>query len=194
MALLMPEPGGSVGRAFCALAYRWLKPRFLAGLLGLLCCVSPVRADTLEEYRLKVAFIYNFVSFTEWPAGLGDTLNLCVYGADPFGEELDKLQGRSVAGRSLAVRRTASLESLATCQIVFIARPMIANLPRVLDNLKGKPVLTVSDSPGAARQGVALNMLTEQSRIQFEANPVAARDNGLLLSSKLLRLAREVYQ
>lgn len=168
--------------------------RLLAGLFGLLCSLSPVRAEAPDEYRLKVAFIYNFISFTEWPAALIDTLNLCVYGADPFGEELDKLHGRSVAGRALVVRRLGSGESLAVCQIVFITRPMIANLPRLVDQLKGRPVLTVADTPGAARRGVIINMITEQSRIQFEANSASAHDNGLVLSSKLLRLAREVYQ
>ena len=171
-----------------------IKARILAGLLSLLCCVPPVWADNLAEYRLKAAFIYNFVSFTEWPAGLGNVLNLCVYGPDPFGEDLDQLQGRSVAGRSLAVRRINSVDALGNCQIVFITRPVIGNLPRVLDHLRGKPVLTVADSAGVAREGVALNTGTEHSKIIFEANLGAARDNGLILSSKLLRLAKEVYQ
>jgi len=171
-----------------------MKARILACLMVLLCCVPPVWADNLAEYRIKAAFLYNFVSFTEWPAGLGNTLNLCVYGPDPFGEDLDKLQGRSVAGRSLAVRRTNSVDALGNCQIVFISRPVIGNLPRVLDHLRGKPVLTVADSSGVAREGVALNMGTEQNKVVFEANLGAARDNGLILSSKLLRLAKEVYQ
>ena len=171
-----------------------MKSRILACLLGLLCCVPPVWADNLAEYRIKAAFLYNFVSFTEWPAGLGNSLNLCVYGPDPFGEDLDKLQGKSVAGRSLAVRRTNSVDALGSCQIVFITRPVIGNLPRVLDNLRGKPVLTVADTSGVAREGVALNMGTEQNKVIFEANLGAARDNGLILSSKLLRLAKEVYQ
>ncbi|MFZ4535558.1 hypothetical protein [Propionivibrio sp.] len=32
-----------------------------------------------------------------------------------------------------------------------------------------KPVLIVTDSPGAARQGATLNMGTEQNKVQFEA-------------------------
>lgn len=171
-----------------------MTPRILACLLSLLCCVPSAWADNLAEYRLKAAFLYNFVSFTEWSAGLGNTLNLCVYGPDPFGADLDKLQGRSVAGRSLAVRRTNSVDALVNCQVVFITRPVIGNLPRVLDQLSGKPVLTVADTPGAARQGVAINMGMEQNKILFEVNLGAAHDNGLALSSKLLRLAKEIYQ
>ena len=71
---------------------------------------------------------------------------------------------------------------------------MIDNLPRVLDTLFAKLVLTVADSPGGMRQGVILNMGTKQSKVTFEANLAAARSNGLNLSSKLLNLASEVRQ
>jgi hypothetical protein len=60
--------------------------------------------------------------------------------------------------------------------------------------VRTSPVLTVADSPGAARQGVALNMAVERNRITFEANLLAARAAHLDLSSKLLRLATEVFQ
>ena len=150
--------------------------------------------DDLPEYRLKAAILYNFAAFTEWPAEVGNTLNLCVYGQDPFGEELDALQGQAVGGRRLAVHRKASIETLRGCQIVFIAGPVHGGLPRVLDSLRGAAALTVAESPGAVRQGVALNMTVVQNRIVFEANLQAARGAGLNLSSKLLRLAKEVIQ
>jgi hypothetical protein len=154
----------------------------------------PALSDELPEYRLKAAFIYNFALFTEWPASVGPALNLCVFGKDPFGEEIDPLQGKKVGERSIAVHRRANTESLKGCQIVFIANSAIGSLPRVLDSVRGTPALTVADSPGAAAQGVALNMGVAQSRITFEANLQAARAAGLNLSSKLLRLATEVRQ
>ena len=168
---------------------------FLRGLFCLLSLLSfaPIsRAENQAEYRLKAAFLYNFAAFTEWPSEVGNSLNLCVYGPDPFGEHLDNLRGKSVGKRTLSVSRASSVERLGSCQIVFITRPVIGNLPRVLDALNGRPVLTIADSPGAMRQGVVLNMGSEQNRVTFEVNLVAARDNGLNLSSQLLRLATEV--
>ena len=104
------------------------------------------------------------------------------------------MQGKTVGGRSIAVHRKVGIESLKGCQIVFIASPAIDGLPRILDSLRGAAVLTVADSPGAARQGVALNMAVAQNKIVFEANLEAARHARINLSSKLLRLAREVQQ
>jgi YfiR/HmsC-like len=168
--------------------------RVLVGTLVLLCCASQTFADNLAEYRVKAGFLVNFAAFTEWPAEVGSSLNLCVYGPDPFGEDLDKFQSRSIGGRNLMVTRVVSVDMLENCQVVFISRPVIDNLQRVLDTLNGKPVLTVADSPGAMHQGVMLNMGTRQSRVTFEANLAAARGNGLSLSSKLLNLASEVRQ
>jgi hypothetical protein len=167
-------------------------------LLGLLSFAPNALGEDMPEYRLKAAFLYNFVLFTEWPAEVGTTLNptlnLCILGQDPFGKEADGLQGKSVGGRSIAVQHKASSESLNGCQVVFIAPSAIHDLPRVLDRLHGSPVLTVADSPGAARQGVAINMTVVQNKITFEANLQAARAAKLTLSSKLLRLATEVHQ
>jgi hypothetical protein len=169
----------------------WLGLLALALGLG----VSGARAaDDLPEYRLKAAFLYNFALFTEWPADVGNTLRLCVLGADPFGSELDGLQGKAVGERSITLQRKAGIEGLKGCQIVFIAPAAAGQLPRALEALEGQTVLTVADSPGAARQGVALNMAVVQNKVSFEANLRAARAAKVNLSSKLLRLATEVIQ
>ena len=155
---------------------------------------SQARADELPEYRLKAAFLYNFALFTEWPAEVGDTLTLCIVGRDPFGRDIDELQGKPVGDRSVTLQRKGLGDSLKSCQIIFIAASAMGNLPRLLDELRERPVLTVADSPGAARQGVALNMAVAQNKVTFEANLQAARAARIGLSSKLLRLATEVRQ
>ena len=162
--------------------------------LALIGFAPTALSDDLPEYRLKAAFLYNFALFTEWPADVGSTLNLCVYGKDPFGEELDGLQGKAVGDRRLAVRRISSIEALSACQIVFVAVPSGDGISRVLSALRGATVLIIADVPGAAKQGVALNMSVVNNKITFEANLTAARAANVKLSSKLLSLATEVFQ
>ena len=164
-------------------------------LLAALVLLAPTaRAQEFSEYRLKAAFVYNFALFTEWPPEVGPTLNLCIHGQDPFGEELDELQGKAVGKRSIALQRKASVDSLKGCQLVFVSAQGMRSLARVLDELRERPVLTVADSPGAARQGAMLNLAVAQNKVTFEANLQAARAARLTLSSKLLRLATEVLQ
>ena len=171
------------------------RPLLLAlTVLSLASFTLPARADDQPEYRLKAAFLFNFALFTEWPAEVGNMLNLCIQGTDPFGNELDALQGKAVGSRTIDVQRRPAGDSLKDCQIVFIAPSAIGTLPRVLESIRGRPVLTVADSAGAARRGVALNLAVEQGKVSFAANLQAARGSGLNLSSKLLRVATEVIQ
>lgn len=171
-----------------------LRRRLAAVLATALALAAPTRAEDLPEYRLKAAFLYNFALFTEWPASVGPTLHLCVYGKDPFGEEIDPLANKQVDGRSIEIQRKTGADALKGCQLVFVAASAIGTLPQVLDSLRGATFLTVADTPGAAAKGVALNMQLVGNRVAFEANLPAARAGGVNLSSKLLRLAREVRQ
>lgn len=179
------------------------RARLLRGLLACgLALLGPASAslaqpaDTAtDEYRLKAAFLLNFATFTAWPESVGDTLEVCVYGGDPFGAHLDQIAAARNAGqRALRVARLNSVDALDGCQVVFVARGMIGNLPRVLDRIEGRAVLTVADSPGALDAGVMLNMDSASGRIGFAANLAAARRQGLSLSARLLNLATEVRQ
>ena len=164
-------------------------------LLSMLCwlpCMALAQGAELPEYRLKAAFLYNFALFTEWPADVGNTINLCVLGRDPFGKELDELQGKAIGERSITVLRKAVNEPLRSCQVLFIAESSIGALPRVLEELRDRPVLTVADCHSSTGQEVALNMSVVQNKVTFEANLMAARAQRLSLSSKLLRLATKV--
>jgi hypothetical protein len=167
---------------------------WLARLLNLICLlVGPVAWSAgLPEYCLKAAFIYNFALFTEWPPEVGATLNLCVYGHDPFGPEIDGLQGKPVGARVIAVHGSTDGASLTSCQIVFVATSTVDDLAKLLARLRSVPVLTVADSAGAGAQGVARNMNVVNGKVTFEANLGAARGAQLKLSSKLLQLATEV--
>lgn len=171
---------------------RWLLR--LGATLAWLLAATSAHGEELPEYRLKAAFLYNFAAFTEWPTDVGATLTLCTYGPDPFGAEIDPLTGKSAGSRRIEVHRKTNLDALKGCQIVFLAAPAMGQAPRVLETLRGLPTLIVADSPGAVRKGVMLNMTLTQSRVTFEANLGAARSAGLVLSSKLLRLATEVVQ
>jgi hypothetical protein len=173
-----------------------LWPGLLRGLsvLSAIGMAFAAHGEDLPEYRLKAAFLYNFAAYTEWPAEVGGTLNVCIYGADPFGTEADALNGKKAGLRILAVHRKTQAEALKGCQMIFIANAGSETVRRVLDALRGLPVLTVADTPQALQHGVALNMNLTQERVTFEASLRAAREARLELSSRLLRLATEVRQ
>lgn len=161
----------------------------------LLLSYSPLtQAEQPSEYRLKVAFLYNFSAYTEWPGLPDQALNLCIYGEDPFGENLQHLLHKKVHEHEILVRHTQNTEDLPGCQIVFISRSGIDNLSDIIKILDEMPILTIADTPGASRQGVMLNMAIKEGKVTFEANVAIAKRSRLKLSSQLLRFATEVYQ
>ena len=163
-------------------------------LSWLLLFSSTAWAEDLSEYRLKAAFVYNFMVFTEWPPEVAGKLTLCVMGVD-MGSSLDVLvNNKSIGSRTLVVQRISERLPVAGCQVLFLSPAAVADLPRILESLNGKPTLILADSPGAAREGVSINMDLHDSRVVFDVNIKALRQAGLSVSSKLLRLARVVYQ
>ena len=175
---------------WCMRMHRWLGTAGAA--LALCCAVMPAWGLELHEYQLKAGFVYNFAVLTTWPTDVGDTIKLCIYGRDPFGSDIDALNRKVVGTRVLAVERKTDLESLKTCQLVFIPEGESLRIPRIQDALRGVPALTVAESKDAARLGVMLNLSVVHDRISFEVNQGSARRAGLLFSAKLLRLATEV--
>ena len=167
-------------------------------LLALALWHGAVQADddALSAAQIKVGFLYNFAVLTSWPVSVGPTLNLCIAGRDPFGADLDVLSGKRVGARTLGIKRVGGVDVLNDCQILFIPAGEAARLSRWIEAAHAAPTLTIAESTGAAHRGVMLNLNLNlnqsQGRLTFEANLGAAREAGLTLSARLLRLASEV--
>jgi len=148
------------------------------------------------EYRIKVAFLYNFTSFVSWPeAATGETgFTLCVLGHDPFGQLLDKLEGKPAGTASLVVRRIATPAALKECNLVFIGEMPAEQLDAALEALHALPVLTVSDIPGFTNRGGIIEFRIIANKVRFAINRQAAASAGLNISSKLLNLATNFRQ
>ncbi len=155
---------------------------------------SVAMADEIIEYQVKAAFIYNFIAFTHWPDSPSQTINLCIYGEDYLGKEIDKLQNRSVNNRHIKVARIADLDQLKMCQAIFFSKSVSSQLSSILNDLQNEPILTLADSPNATAQGIAINMHLINDKIVFEINLAKVRGAGLDISSKLLQLAVKVHQ
>ncbi|HEX9941487.1 MAG TPA: YfiR family protein [Thermoanaerobaculia bacterium] len=176
-----------------------LKRSLAAPLLlaaALLAAPGAVRAQVAAEYDVKAAFLYNFTKFVEWPPSAfiddGSSLKLCVLGEDPFGKSLQTVAGEEVAGRKLTVLAKGTLPDPAICQILFISRSERERLSEILSGVRGRPVLTVSDTKGFLDQGGIINFTLEGTKVRFEINQESAERSGLKISSKLLRLATRV--
>ena len=165
-----------------------------AALSGAGRAMSHEPAIPLEQ-RVKVAFLFNFAKFVEWPrealAEEQAVFILGVLGDDPLAESLERtLLDKEIQGRSVQVRRFRKVEDLSTCHLLFVGARVAGRLPRVLQALGGRPVLIVGESEGFARRGGIINLVYAGDETRFEINPDAAERARLQISSRLLSLAR----
>ncbi len=165
-------------------------------MLSLLAAVPQSGAQPQREYLMKAAFLFNFAKFVEWPAeafeGEDSVLILGVVGDDPFGAALQSLQGKTVKGRKLAVKRFESPLHLDRCHILFIPSSVQTTPQSVLESLQGWPVLTVGEKQHFAQMGGVINFVVRKNRLRFEINLDAGKRAGLVISSQLLKLADSV--
>lgn len=151
-------------------------------------------AAALPEYQVKAVLMYKIAKFVEWPeqafSDASTPFNICVLGADPFGDNLDFIRGKKVRGRQLNIRKFNHLSSLPSqCHALFISSSEKRHLHRILEKLGSHPVLTISDTKGFAKNGNMVNFVTKNNKIRFEINLDASRRAGLKISSQLLELA-----
>jgi hypothetical protein len=165
----------------------------LAVLAAVALSAPAPRAQGVEEYAVKAAFLFNFVRFTEWPPAAFPNdrapLVLCIVGTDPFGAALDSLEKKPVKGRELHVDRKVTPGTLNKCHVAFISRSRSGNVREVLKTAEALTVLTVSDIDEFARKGGIIGLVTDGGKIRFQINVKAAERVGLKLSSQLLKLA-----
>lgn len=157
-----------------------------------------VQSQTVHEYEIKAAFLYNFVKFVEWPnealPETSDTITVCVLGDDPAGEALESINGKTVKARRLVVRRIQPIKGIESCHVLFISSSEESRLPQVMQNLHGSSVLTVGEMERFIPSGGIINFVIERNKVRFEINPNGAERARLKLSSQLLSLARVVRQ
>jgi len=151
------------------------------------------------EYPVKLAFLYNFTKFVEWPVGsfrdAGAPMTICIVGDDPFSSNLEsELRTRTVGGHPVEVNRLKPTDTLSTCQMVFVPFTAKNQSVRIVKGLKGANTLTVGEAEGFATLGGMINLTVEGNKLHFEVNLDAAERAGLKISSKLLSMARIVKE
>lgn len=154
--------------------------------------------ESITQYHIKAAFLYNFAKFVEWPATTfaDDTapFNLCVIGTEPFLDIREALVGKTIKGRRVEVRRVDSAIAAGQCQLLFVSaspdHPVADMLPIDLR----AHALTVGESGDFIARGGIINLMTVNNKVRFEIDRGAGERFGFKFSSQLLKLAILVGQ
>jgi hypothetical protein len=169
-------------------------------LLGLFLGVLRSNASeaSRSENRVKALFVINFAKYVEWPSKAFTSTNsdfvIGVLGESRFGEDLNKAaEGKTIGGRPISILKLRKAEEILACQIVFVSSSEKAHLTEILQAVRSRPVLTVSDIESFAQQGGIIGFLRKDDRIRLEIDLAPAEAAGLQLSAKLLSVADAVH-
>jgi hypothetical protein len=173
-----------------------LQIRLVLGVvMVLLAALSgrPAHAQ-ITDYDVKAAMLVNFGLYVE-PFEKRSTdravFEICYAAPESFETALNKLKGSKVKGRVLAVRVVRAARDTEGCDILFISDLVKSGAQRLIDAAHEFGALTVQDGEREATLA-CISLGTETSRVVFNVNLDAVSAAGLVVSSRLLKLAKNV--
>lgn len=174
----------------------------------MLVCAMQYQARAAEqpqiyEYQLKTAFIYNFIKFTNWPQNRATAsdqsttqtpLLLTTVGHNNLNNSLKALKGKTASGRKIVYYHSndISWDDINSCQVLFVAFDNLDQCIPTIMAVTGKPILTISDTPGFAEHGGCIEFCVHEGKLRFIINRTAIEKQGLELSYKVYVLALKV--
>jgi len=153
---------------------------------------APGLAQNVTEPALKAAFIYNFARFTTWPDGwpASDPFVICVVG-DAVADAMDRvIKGRQLAGHLIAVSRATPTGPHRACHLLYMTGIPSSQAAQMVAGLRDAPVLTISDIEGFTDGGGMAQLFFDRGQLQFSIRLDPVKRARLLLSSKLIILAK----
>jgi len=147
-----------------------------------------------DEYKVKAVFLYNFTRFVDWPQASFeasyDPFIIGIIGKDPFGGSIQEaVAGERIGAHSIKVVHFDDAIEIEKCHILYVGTSDQDEVRNIVSKARGKGVLTVSDIPNFIRWGGMIRFYTENNRIRLEINNTMAKEAGIKISSKLLRVA-----
>ncbi len=177
-------------------------PPWRRGMLGLFLALLmlPVLAHSAPlatDVEVRVALLFNFMRFAEWPNGAlgpeGAPVNVCMAPGDTeMQRAVSVLEQRNIRERPIAIRQIDAPREVGTCHVLYLPDGLLGRLSNFTDAAQPGPILTVSNAAGFVDGGGMIGLKLAAERYQFEVNNEAVRRAGLRLPPQLLSLASRV--
>jgi hypothetical protein len=151
-----------------------------------------------DERRVKAAFLYKFLGYTEFPSTAfsdqASPVQIGVAGSDDMLAELARtVAGRTLNGRPITVKAVREGDHPGLLHLLFVAGSDAARVARVLRGAPGA-LLLVSECEDGLQQGSVINFRVVDEHVRFDVSLDAAEKNNVRLSSRLLGVANHVQK
>jgi hypothetical protein len=180
-----------MNRYFCKVKFL-----FLSALIAVTFQVSwmlPVYADDFK-IKAKAVMVYKFFQYVTWPDtkyfSASKEAGFCYHGKNSFLPILDYIKNKKKSGPQFSIKEISSFDDIDDCHLLFVSELDDSTLSFL--RRKPLPILTVSDQISFFENGGMILLYFEEDRLQLEVNKTRLSESGLKISSKLLRIAKNI--
>jgi hypothetical protein len=99
-----------------------------------------------------------------------------------------------VDGHPVQVRRVERMDASGGAHLLFIDRSRNGQLADTLPQVRGRPLLTVTESEQAFALGGMINFVIVENKVRFDIALAPAEASQLKISARLLAVARRVVK
>lgn len=145
--------------------------------------------------KAQAMFIYNFSRLIEWPASYKTgSFVIGILGTGDIISELEAYTGgKRVGSQPIVVKQYREPAEVDKCHILFVSFSKTKELGQMVNLLRSKSTLIITEKNGAVEEGSAINFLLVGDRLKFEISQGNATKYGIKYSSKLTEMAYKSY-
>ena len=161
--------------------------RILVLLICILAC-NPLYAYQSED-KLKAVIIGKLAKFITWQTDNSDEFVITVLN-NPFDDLLDRLyKNKQIKKKPVKIRYINDITELSATHVLYIPHVSQRELDTILDNIKGKNIVTISDIRGFSQKKGMIQIYFVSQKVKLKINHDVSKNEDLKISSTLLRIA-----
>lgn len=159
-----------------------------------------MQAQTDNPDGLKAAIIVKFPEFIIWPSysTVSDPHSpfvIGVLGDTPIFSFLGRYAKHNrIRSKEVNVIAISDYSQIKTCNALFIAACSGKKLREILQEIDHMPILTIGDTKNYEKKGVMINLFILGEHVNFNVNCGAAKKCGLMMTSRMVRYAKNIIK
>ncbi|MFW5443712.1 MAG: YfiR family protein [Methylococcaceae bacterium] len=158
--------------------------------------INQARSRSVEKQAVLAALTLNIARFTSWPESdlnnIESALNLCVIGDNIVQRSFNNIDNKVVNRKTIHIINLSRLRNLQQCHLLYISELERNKLAPLLAELEGQSILTIGDNKGFLQAGGMVGLEMINGKIQLHISLSNIKQSGLVISSRLLKLANIV--
>ena len=142
---------------------------------------------TPEQFHAQARVVEYLINNITWEkTNDNNALHLCILGNTHL-DSFNMLHGKNFHNKPLYLKAINTIAG-QRCDILFVSESEKDNMPKIIEQTRNKPILTISDSNEFAQQGGDVNLFMANNQPALMLNTQAISEQKLKISSDMLKI------